>query len=124
MVFDYLTYWGCDILGAYEMASLSYGFHGVLQQISRLKGKLIWQFSQIVWACLVPRRVRFVPSNVTTPERVYLAVSLLVKLLRIEITRFCIVILFQYKHRFMRERERALGFMLIPFFFIRQLAEE
>ena len=76
------------------MASLSYGFHGVLQQISRLKGKLIWQFSQIVWACLVPRRVRFVPSNVTTPERVYLAVSLLVKLLRIEITRFCIVILF------------------------------
>ena len=47
VVFYYLRYWGMWFNWTMRNEFLFDGLHGITQQIRRMKGKLIWQFSQL-----------------------------------------------------------------------------
>ena len=47
VVFYYLRYWGMWFNWTMRNEFLFDGLHGIAQQIRRMKGKLIWQFSQL-----------------------------------------------------------------------------
>ena len=47
VVFDYLRYWGLWFNWTMRNGFLFDGLHGVTQQLRRMKGKLMWQFSQL-----------------------------------------------------------------------------
>ena len=47
VVFDYLRYWGMWFNWTTRNGFLFDGLHGIIQQLRRMKGKLIWQFSQL-----------------------------------------------------------------------------